>query len=80
MIKFNSILKFIIHLSTIYINPMFTYYLIKVVWGFGVEMLAFALALIKCCCVAKVRETLLRNFFWERSNAGRLPQQICVCI
>ncbi len=33
MIKFNSILKFIIHLSTIYINPMFTVYLFKVVWG-----------------------------------------------
>jgi len=31
--KFNSILKFIIHLSTIYVNPIFTVYLIKVVWG-----------------------------------------------
>jgi len=37
MIKFNSILKFIIHLSTIYINPMITEYFMKVVWEFGVE-------------------------------------------
>jgi hypothetical protein len=38
---------------------MFTVYLIKV---FGVGMLAFALALIKCCGVAiNVRETLLQN-------------------
>ncbi len=34
MIKFNSILTFIIHLSTIYINPMFTVNFIKVVWEF----------------------------------------------
>jgi len=31
---FNSILKFIIHLSTIYINPVITVYLISV--GLGV--------------------------------------------
>ena len=44
---------------------MFTDYLIKVVW---VETLAFALALIKCCCIAKsiaglpnIRETLLEK-------------------
>jgi len=61
MIKFNSILKFIINLSTIYINPMFTDYLIKVVWEFGVERLAFALALIKCCWVAKSK----RNSFMK---------------
>ncbi len=30
---------------------MFTVYLIKVVWVFGVEALAFAQALIKCCWV-----------------------------
>jgi hypothetical protein len=53
MIKFNSILKFIIHFSTIYINPMFTDYLIKVVCEFGVETLSFELTLIKCCWVAK---------------------------
>jgi hypothetical protein len=56
-IKFNSILKFVINLSTIYINPMFTDYLIKVVWEFGVERLGFAL--IKCCWVAKSK----RNSF-----------------
>jgi len=46
---------------------MFTVYLIKV---FGVGMLAFALALIKCCGVAinvavlpNVRETLLRKLY-----------------
>jgi hypothetical protein len=33
MIKFNSILKFIIKSAAIYINPMFTHYLIKVAWG-----------------------------------------------
>jgi len=48
MIKFNSIMKFIIHLSTIYIDPMFT------VWEFGVGTLAFALALIKCCQLTEV--------------------------
>ncbi len=32
---------------------MLTVYLIKVVWVFGVETLAFALALIKYCWVAK---------------------------
>ncbi len=44
---------------------MFTDYLIKVVWA---EMLVFALAIFKCCWVAKsiarlpnIRETLLRN-------------------
>jgi len=37
---------------------MFTVYLIKVVW----ETLAFALALIKCCWVAKCLEKL----FYER--------------
>jgi len=38
---------------------MFTVYLIKV---FGVETLAFALVLIKCCWVAKMfRETLLQK-------------------
>ncbi len=37
---------------------MFIVYLIKVVWEFGVEMLAFALALIKCCWVAKCLEKL----------------------
>jgi len=34
---FNSILKFIIHLSPIYINTMFTIYLIKIVWEFWVR-------------------------------------------
>jgi hypothetical protein len=58
MIKFNSILKFIIHLCSIYINPMLTVYLIK---GFGVETLASALTLNKCCWVAKFRETLLQK-------------------
>ncbi len=38
---------------------MFSVYLIKVVWEFGVETLAFALALIKCCWVAKSK----RNSF-----------------
>jgi len=33
MIKFNSILKFIIKSVAIYINPVFTVYLIKVAWG-----------------------------------------------
>ena len=40
-IKFNTILKFIIHLSTIYINPMFTFYLISVGLGdLGEDVLA----------------------------------------
>jgi len=40
-IKFNTILKFIIHLSTIYINPMFTVYLISVGLGdLGEDVLA----------------------------------------
>jgi hypothetical protein len=33
MIKFNSILKFIIHSCTIYINPVITVYLINVGLG-----------------------------------------------
>ncbi len=37
---------------------MFTVYLIKVVWEFGVETLVLALALIKCCWVAKYLEKL----------------------
>jgi len=49
MIKFNSILKFIIKSVAIYINMNVYSYLIKV---FGVGTLAFALALIKCCWVA----------------------------
>ena len=60
MIKFNSILKFIIHLSTIYINPMFTVYLISVgLGGLGED----ALALIKFCSVAKVEK-----LFYKTSN------------
>jgi len=43
----------------IYINPnVYSFFLIKVVWEFGVETLAFALALIKCCWVAKMLEKL----------------------
>jgi len=63
-----SMLTFISHLSTIYINTMFTVYLIKVVWEFGVGTLAFALALTKCCWVAKskrnpfTKNSPLRNF------------------
>jgi len=33
MIKFNSILNFIINLCAIYINPVITVYLINVGWG-----------------------------------------------
>jgi len=62
MIQFNSILKFIIKSVTIYINPMFTVYLIKVVW---VETLAFALALIKCYWVAKCLEKLFYKIIKE---------------
>jgi len=65
-------LKFIIHLSTIYINPMFTVYLIKVVWEFGVETLVFALvfalALIKCCWVAKSK----RNSFTKAKLISKI--------
>ncbi len=61
MIKFNSILEFIIHLCAIYINPMFKVYINKVVLVFGMEILAFVLVLIKCCWVANIRETFLRN-------------------
>jgi len=45
---------------------MFTVYLIKVVWVFGVETLAFALALIKCCWVAKFFEKL----FYEKNYSN----------
>jgi len=37
---------------------MFTVYLIKVVWEFGLETLMFALALIKCCWLAKSKRKL----------------------
>jgi hypothetical protein len=40
---FNSILKFIIKSAAIYINPMFTHYLIKVAWGGDARI---------CACVA----------------------------
>ncbi len=48
-IQSNPMLKFIIESVAIYINLMFTVYLIK---GFGVETLAVWLAFIKCCGVA----------------------------
>jgi len=45
----------------IYINPN-VYSLFKLsVWVFGVETLAFALALIKGCCVAKCLEKLFHE-------------------
>ncbi len=67
MIKFNSILKFIIHLFTIYNNPMFTVYLISVsLGGLGED----ALALIKCCWVAKVQ----RNSFMKL-KLGKAPSR-----
>ena len=40
---------------------MFTVYLIKVVWVFGLETLTFVLALIKCCWVAKYLEKLFNK-------------------
>jgi len=48
---------------------MFTdYYLIKVVWEFGVETLGFALALIKCCWVAKSK----RNSFTKAPFVAKI--------
>ncbi len=72
-IKFKSILKFIIHLCTIYINPMFTVYLIKVVWVFWVEMLVFALTLIKCSWVAKYE---INSFTKKYTNQVVFRKQI----
>ncbi len=61
MIKFNSILKFIIHLSTVYINPMFTVYSIKVVWGGDACI---------CACVNKMLLGCqkLEKLFYENQN------------
>jgi len=55
MIKLNSILKFIIHLSTIYINPMFTVYLINVGW------VGLRSRYLNVAGLPKVRETLLQK-------------------
>jgi len=67
MIKFNSILTFIIHLSTIYINPMFTVYLINEGWGcFGEDTCVWAcinLMLLGCQKLEKLfYENKLRKF------------------
>ena len=64
MIKFNSILKFIIKSAAIYINPMFTYYLIKVACGGDARVcacVAINLMIAGCqilrCWVAKYRRS-----------------------
>jgi len=58
-------LKFIIHLSTIYINLMFTVYLINVGWGcYGWGHSPLRLCYLNVAGLPKVRETLLQNPDW----------------
>ncbi len=58
-------LRFILKSAAIYINPMFTYYLIKVAWGGDTHVcarVAINLMLrgcqILCCGIAKIRKGL----------------------
>jgi len=62
MIKFNSILKFIIKSVAIYINLNVYSFISISVWVFGVETLVVALVLIKCCWVAKG----VKKLFYQR--------------
>jgi hypothetical protein len=61
MTKHNSILKFIIKSAAIFINPMFTYYLIKVAWGGDARICArVAINLMLRGC-QNIEEVLLQN-------------------
>ncbi len=66
---------------------MFTVYLSKVVWVLGVEMLTFALALIKCCWVAKYLEKLFYKIltdckgfvmFWWKNSGAKVARKMLV--
>jgi len=78
MVKFNSILKFIIHLCTIYTNPVITVYLINVgLCGLGEDARVY-LILLGCQSFRENSFTKLPPVFSQR--ACIITQVIFVCI